>query len=242
MDIKMQYQNYHRDTDYQKFEPMFHNIFMKRFNLINRYIKKGKVLDIGCSIGIFLDIYKENGWETWGVEPSKSAQSAKRKGHRIIKDYFENLPAGRQGQLPKNYFDLVILNHTLEHMDNPTEVLLKVSNILKKKGIVFIDVPNAGGIGAQILGKHWPFLAPEEHKWQFTKDSLEKILVKAGFKVIHFESRSGLFEYAHPVLELWQALTSFKKRFFTDILTMPYSLFATLFNMGDSMSLIGKKD
>ena len=71
---------------------------------------------------------------------------------------------------------------------------------------------------------------------------LTSLLEKSGFKVIHWESRSGLFEYANPFLELWQALTGLKKRFFTDILTFPYALIATFFNAGDSISVIGKKD
>ena len=49
----------------------------------------------------------------------------------------------------------------------------------------------------------------------------------SGFKVVHQESRSGLFEYGEPVAELWDALTSLKKRFFTDLVTYPFSLFAT---------------
>jgi SAM-dependent methyltransferase len=232
----MEYQNYHRDTDYQKFYPMFHNIFMKRFNLVNRYVKKGRVLDIGCSIGIFLDIFQGAGWETWGVEPSKSANRAMQRGHKIFRKYFE------KANLPRNYFDLIVLNHTLEHLDDPVEILSKVNCLLKKKGIVFVDVPNAGGIGARILGKRWPFLAPNEHKHQFTRQSLEKVFRKANFKILHFESRSGIFECANPVLELWQSLIGLKKRFFTHLITLPYTIITTLLNSGDSMSLIGQKN
>lgn len=231
----MEYKNYHRDSDYQKFEPMFRNIFMKRFNLINKYVKKGRVLDIGCSIGTMLQIFEENGWQVWGVEPSKSAQSATAKGYRVIRNYFE------KADLPRHYFDLIILNHTLEHMDNPTGVLQKVNILLKKKGIVFVDVPNAGGLSARVLGKYWPFLSPEEHKHQFTRKNLEKVFKETGFKILHFESRSGIFEHASPLLELWQALISLKKRFFTDLVMLPYSLIITLLNSGDSMSLIGQK-
>ena len=58
------YKNYHRDDDYNKMESTFKNIFKKRFKLISKFIKNPKrVLDIGCSNGVFLDLYHNS--ETW---------------------------------------------------------------------------------------------------------------------------------------------------------------------------------
>ncbi len=227
MDIN--YQTYHRDYDYQKYEEMFRNIFMKRFNLVSKYVKKGKVLDIGCSNGVFLDLFKESGWETWGVEPSENSETARKKGHKVMKGFFEKV------NLPKNYFDLVIMNHTLEHMDSPVSVLKKVSGILKKDGILLVDVPNFGSLLSKLMGNKWPYLLPDEHKWQFTKASLTEIFKEGGYRVLYWESRSGIFEFSNPFLELG------RKRFILEILSSPYSLLATLLNMGDSMSMVGRK-
>lgn len=220
--------NYHRDKTYIENESLFRNIFKTRFYLTQKFVSNPKtVLDIGCSNGVFLDLYKES--ETWGVEPSLNAKIAAAKDHKILKTTFE------KAELPKNYFDLVIMNHTLEHMDNPLGVLKKAFSLLKKEGVLFIDVPNAGGLGAKILGKYWPYRLPDEHKHQFTKESLSRLFRKSGFKILTFKSRSGIFEYANPFLELK------RPRFLFDVLTSPYALIATLLNAGDSMSLIGKK-
>ena len=234
---EIDYKKYHRDRDYLENEKLFRNIFKKRFNEAVKHVKKeGSVLEIGASNGVMLDIFKAAGWKTWGVEPSENAKAAAGKGHRILKDYFE------QVELPENYFDIVIANHTLEHMDDPLFVLRKVKRILKPGGIVYIDVPNAGGAAARLLGKNWPYLLPLEHRHQFTRQSLEKIFKEAGFRVIHFESRSGLFEFADPAAELVISLTGLKKRFFVNLLTFPYALIVSLFNAGDSMSMVGRKD
>lgn len=232
---KVSYTKYHRDEDYRKFEGQFRNIFQTRFNIANRFVKSGRVLDIGASTGTMLDIFAENGWETWGVDPSGSSEIASKKGHKIIRGYFEKV------RISESFFDLVIMNHTLEHMEDPLIVVKRVNKILKKRGILLIDVPNLGGLGSKVLGKYWPYLLPEEHRHQFTKEILGKLLKEAGFKIIHTESRSGIFEYADPVLELWDSLVSLKKRFFFDLLTLPYALCATLLNMGDSMSFIARK-
>ncbi|MEK7169183.1 MAG: class I SAM-dependent methyltransferase [Patescibacteria group bacterium] len=233
MDID--YTNYHRDKEYRENEKLFKNIFKKRYNIISKFIKKPRtVLDIGCSNGVFLDLY--NNSETWGVEPSTIANSLRSTAHRIINTYFE------KAKLPDNYFDLVIMNHTLEHVKDAEIVLAKVYRLLKKDGILFIDVPNAGGLGSKLLGDKWPYRLPDEHTYQFTKESLFGLIEDSGFKILHWESRSGLFELASPLLDLWLSLITLKKRFITNLLTIPYSLITTSLNMGDSMSIIGKKE
>ncbi len=232
------YKKYHRDTDYIKNEDLFRNIFLKRFDLIRPHFAKTsrcKVLDIGCSNGVFLDIYKEHGWQTFGVEPSASGLVAEKKGHKITKAYFE------KSHFSENYFDLVIMNHTLEHVKDADLVLKKIYQILKKDGILYIDVPNAGGFGAKIMGDKWPLKLPNEHNYQFTKNSISAKIQNANFKVLHWESRSGLFEFASPMLELWQSLHGLKKRLISDLIELPYSILATILNMGDSMSIIARK-
>lgn len=232
----MNYKKYHRDKTYSENEVLFKNIFTKRF-FIAQKIKNnpGKVLDIGTSTGVMLDVFKEHGWETWGVEPSLSAKEALGRGHNIKKSFFE------KADLPKNYFDLVIMNHTLEHLDNPVAILKKIHSLLKRGGICYIDVPNAGGIASRVMKDRWPYRLPEEHKQQFTRQSLAKVFKEAGFKVIYFQSRSGLFEFGYPLKELFISLFTFKKRFFTNLVTFPYALVVTLMNSGDSMSMVGKK-
>lgn len=229
MDID--YENYYRNKDYGRRESTFRNIFQKRFNLIWPRVGalRGQVLDIGCSTGTFLGLFMERQWEVWGVEPSHAAKVARKKGIRVIKNTFE------KARLPRNYFDLVILNHTLEHMIDPLKVLKKAGRLLKKGGVVFVDVPNVASLSSRILGEKWPYLLPEEHKWQFTRKSLQEVFEKAGFKVAYLGTRSGIFEYANPWLELG------RKRFVLDLITIPYSFLATALDMGDSMSFIAKK-
>lgn len=225
----MKNNNYHRDDEYLMHEDLFENIFKKRFDLISEFIKRGKMLEIGSSTGVMLKLFKERGWEVQGIEPSGSYREAKKKGLNVINAKFED------AKLPERYFDLIILNHTLEHMDNPQLVIRKISTILKEGGIIFIDVPNFGSLSSKILGRRWPYLLPLEHKSQFTKESLTKLLEDGGFAILDWESRSGIFEYANPIKELR------RKRFLLDLFAFPYSLSATLLGMGDSMSFVAEK-
>jgi len=230
------YKKYHGDEVYKTFEKLFRNIYQKRVNMILKYKKgPGKVLEIGASMGTMLDIFKKIGWEVWGVEPSGSAEVARKKRIKILKNTFE------KAKPPKEYFDVVILNHTLEHMKNPVSVLKKVEKVLKTGGIVFVDVPNFGGISARIMGKKWPYILPDEHVFHFTLETLQKVLEKAGFNVVVWRTQSGIFECADPLREIFLSLTTLKKRFFTNVLGFPGAFLATAINRGASLSIIGEK-
>ncbi len=232
---QVSYNKYHRDTDYQKFENLFRNIFQKRVTIIHKLKSSGKVLDIGTSTGTMLTLFDKTKWQRFGIEPSGSAAIAKSRGLKIYNKTFEG------AKLPRNFFDVVILNHVLEHVVDPIQVLSKVKNILETDGIVLVDVPNFGGLSSQLTKARWPFLVPDEHTFHFTKESLQKVFEKAGLEVIHFESRSGVFEFANPIKELWESLITLKKRFFRNLLFLPFNLLATLLNEGDSMSMVGRK-
>ncbi len=117
----MKKENYHRDEDYKKYEGLFENMFLKRLNLISRFVKKGRMLEIGSSTGVMLKLFTKRGWDALGVEPSGSSREAKKKGLRVLNVKFED------SKLPNDYFDLVVLNHTLEHMDNSRQVLKKIN-------------------------------------------------------------------------------------------------------------------
>src|SRR3989344_622468 len=84
---KQNYENYHRDFEYTQNQAIFRNIFLKRYKIISKLVRKrGNVLEVGCSTGVFLEIFKQNGWNVLGIEPSESGSVAKAKGIKIIKN------------------------------------------------------------------------------------------------------------------------------------------------------------
>ncbi len=229
------YRKYHRDKEYQDYEAHFRNIFLKRIQIIEKFfVEPGKVLEIGCSVGILLSILKEKGWEVWGVEPSKSAKLARKKGIKVINKIFE------RADLPKGYFDLIILNHTLEHLKSPPDILKKARTLLKKGGKILVDVPNFGSLSSRILGKKWPYLAPTDHLYHFEPRTLRKLITKAGFKVIFESSHSGIFDWGNPVQGLYNELLIRPRSFIKDFITAPGALIVTLMGRGISLSMVGK--
>jgi SAM-dependent methyltransferase len=91
-------------------------------------IQRKKVIEIGCGKGFFLQLLKREGINITGFDPAYEGTDTS-----IIKDYFSS-----------NYrtkADMILLRHTLEHINNPLEFLHKISSSNNNKGIIYIEVP-----------------------------------------------------------------------------------------------------
>ncbi len=147
---------------------------------LEKYSKKGKVLDIGVGSGLFLKLAKKNSWDVFGSDVSEYAID------RLKKDYPKKLKVGKlnKATYPKDFFDAVNLRHTIEHLDNPEETLKIIFSILKPGGVIAIATPNSYGLHALVLGKDWPHWSLPYHLHFFSKTSLKELVEKCGFKVL----------------------------------------------------------
>lgn len=233
---KEQYHDYHRDATYIKAADQFRNIFRKRLDIISKLGAKGKVLEVGSSTGLFLSLLRERGWEVLGVEPSATSSStARKKDLPILNTTFE------LANLKANSFDVVIFNHVLEHMEDPKNALKKARTLLKKDGIIFIDVPNFASLSARMRKTGWRYLLPKEHRWHFTPTSLFLLLEQSGFAPVYWESFSGIWQYGSPYLELWQSFKELKKRFIWNVVSALPTWFLTKLKAGTGLTVVAQK-
>lgn len=227
---------YHRDWVYKEREAQFRNIFQKRVGIIEKFAERGRALEVGSSTGVLLSLLKERGWNVAGVEPSKEAASvAKKRGIPTIVLPFERV------RVTGEKYDVVIFNHTLEHMINPLTILKKAGSILKTGGTLFIDVPNFASLAARVAGASWKYILPNEHRWHFTPSALFNLLNKSGFSPVWWEAHSGVWGYANPAREVWESLSGGKMRFFTNMLTLLPAWIITKLGVGTGLTIIAKK-
>lgn len=172
----------------------------KRERYANEYVKllakhlagRGRVLDIGCNSGELLALFKHDGWEIAGVEMSAApARYAKNKlGCPIWVGSVEQV-------LPiKERFDLVTLTHVLEHIAHPTELLLRLRDILPPTGALLLEVPNADDWLLSIWRGCYRPLCPGDHVSFFDRKSLTMTLERAGFTVLEITMST----HAHDIL------------------------------------------
>jgi 2-polyprenyl-3-methyl-5-hydroxy-6-metoxy-1,4-benzoquinol methylase len=140
--------------------------------------KNSAILDIGCSGGnMMLHLIKKGFQKVSGIEMNDYAvESCVKKDLNVIKMDVDNL------ELPGSY-DIIYLNHVLEHIVDPCKFIRKAKSYLKKDSFIIIGVPNIGGSGT--AKKDWIGYQFEQHFWYFTPLSLKKIFTESGFNPVN---------------------------------------------------------
>ncbi|MBT5400347.1 class I SAM-dependent methyltransferase [bacterium] len=138
---------------------------------IHKFTKKGKVLDVGCSDGNFLDFFDEKLWDRHGIDLTSDALTiAKEKGVVTHQGKIWETDVG-------DGYDLVMMRGVIEHFRDPIVALKKCSEILKPGGILFITATPSGNSFAFNVYRHkWRLFTPYEHIHFFTVDLLSKVL------------------------------------------------------------------
>lgn len=154
------------------------NTFNMRLDEIEKFVRPGRILDVGCATGFAMEVAKERGWEPYGVELSEYSSSIARKkfGSAVVTgDLFD---AGYED----NYFDAVLLSDLLEHVQNPIDTLIEVRRTLSAGGIVSIITPNIDSFSSKIMGRSWMHFKLE-HLYYFSPTTIAHIIKKADLKL-----------------------------------------------------------
>jgi len=154
--------------------------FREVLRLVESYAKRrGRLLDIGCGEGTLLDIARERNWEVTGVEPNKHFVAWAKKNYNLSilqGDAFNK-------KLKKGYYDAITLLDVIEHVHNPQEYLNRCYELLAPGGIIFISTPDFGSLPSKVMRRKW-FYILSIHVFYFTRQTLSRILHKAGFSKI----------------------------------------------------------
>ena len=181
--------------DWQKNKGKDYFLVQENLKLVKKFLEpKSLILDVGCDIGLTVKTLENNNYYAEGIEVSKvgSGIALNKTGIKVHNTKLENFQSDVK-------FDGLLLLDVLEHLDNPIEVLRNCADKLSQQGYIFIHTPHHSGLGSRYkkllhrIGirnnyKHFGF---PQHLYGFDKISLSKMLGKAGFEAIHFESWSN---------------------------------------------------
>lgn len=171
---------------YLKQKKEFTAHFQRVISIIKKFKASGSLLDIGCGIGLLMEVTKKNGFEVFGIEKSeKAAEYARRNGLNVSTGEIES------SQYVFNTFDVIVLNHVLEHMSEPVGILNKIRGLMKEEAILVIGVPNFNSFKSKLKKEKWISLIPEYHIWQFSRETLRHLLELTGFSEIYFEAKDN---------------------------------------------------
>lgn len=156
-----------------------------------------KVLEIGCGTGNFSSTLAHQS-ESWGVEQNiASAQSAKTRLDKVLTGYYDDVCH----DIPDEYFDLLICNDVIEHINQYDAFLNDIKNKLSDDGVLVLSIPNVRflpNLLELLFLKDWRYrdagILDKTHLRFFTKKSLIRTLNQTGWTI---EKIDGINRYGN---------------------------------------------
>ena len=146
----------------------------------SRFPTCGSALEIGCGDGWMLATLRDQGWRVLGSERSAEAArfAADVNGIPIVLGGLDEITDSEQ-------FDLIILFHVLEHVEQPLDMLRRCSALLRPDGLIVVSVPSLASWQARVTGRSWFHLDVPRHRHHFSPGTLDAAMQKSGLRVVH---------------------------------------------------------
>lgn len=141
----------------------------------------GRLLDVGCGQGRFLDYMRRRDWVVEGVETDPEAAEIARSQYGV------SIWVGdlQSANYPDGCFDAVTMNHVIEHVHNPVGLLRECHRVLKAGGVLVAVTPNVESWGHRRFMRHWLGLDPPRHLQIFSLETLKDCARHARYGTIN---------------------------------------------------------
>lgn len=170
------------------------------------WVKPGKVLDVGCGSGAFLDGMADNGWAAFGIEPSPAAAAAARaKGHTVA---CQSATEPVDDALARHSFDVIVMSHALEHVHSPTQALGRLHPLLTPDtGRLIVEVPNVESLLTYWYGELGLAFDTPRHLYLFGPDTLRRTLETCGYTLVSMRHVARPVQFARCLRLLAETAT-----------------------------------
>ena len=158
--------------------------------IVRRYVRAGRLLDVGCAAGLFLSHALQGGLNVTGLEPNEKLYEQARR--RLAGKGEVRCTTLEMASLGEGSFDAITLWDVLEHVPEPRCFLQTCCRLLRPSGYLFINVPDLDSWEARVLGRRWPLLIPE-HLNYFNRQSLRLCGKRAALTFVRFGRRLAWF-------------------------------------------------
>jgi 2-polyprenyl-3-methyl-5-hydroxy-6-metoxy-1,4-benzoquinol methylase len=207
--------------------------------IVRRHSLPGRILDVGCSVGFFLERARAEGWTTSGVEISNdTAELARRRGLDVFTGTLE------QAGFRAGSFDVVTMWDVLEHLEDPVATVAIAADVLKGDGLLALSTPNIAGLFPRLSYRaarwtvRWPHPEPPSHLFEFSKATIRRLLKQSGLAPIDVLDRRIPLSYTFGDRSL---LLREPKRLAYAAVFAPIAFVAPLVRGGDDIVVIARK-
>lgn len=149
--------------------------------------KSTSILDVGCGSGHYLYKLKSYGFDNLlGVDPYLAEDITYKNGLTIKKGELADIEGS---------FDIIMLHHSLEHMEDQKGTLARIFEMLKPNGMCLIRIPTVSSLPWETYRENWVHMDPPRHFFLHSHESISAVAMEAGFTVESITSDATPFSF-----------------------------------------------
>jgi SAM-dependent methyltransferase len=162
-------------ADYRGSESVLRREFARTVEFIRRFRGGGRLLEIGCAYGFFLQ-EAQRCYEVAGIEIADAAVTfCRTRGLSVTHGVADEATLAQFGML-----DVIVLLDVIEHLANPQATLRLCRKQLNPGGLIVITTGDFASFYARLAGPHWRLMTPPQHLWFFTPESIQRVSHSVG--------------------------------------------------------------
>jgi SAM-dependent methyltransferase len=220
----------------------------KRCQVLLRFQRRGRVLDVGCGMGQFMAAMQQRGWESVGIDQSDRAVTYVKEtlGLEAYLGQLEDLA------MPEAEFDAVTMWDSLEHLHYPKAALREIWRLLRPGGYLLIRVPSLDSLDRRIFKTNWAGFDAPRHLVCFARHTLMRIVSDCGFSPERIWCMSGGFA---SFAISWRFFLNFSQESslsgdwrlnlvdnpFVQLFSFPYFFLIDRLKLGPEITLLARK-
>jgi SAM-dependent methyltransferase len=169
-------------ADYLGAEPVLRREFAHTVEFIRAFRDGGRLLELGCAYGFFLQEAKRH-FAVTGIElAADAAAHARRHGLDVVTGIADEATLAPLGPM-----DVIVLLDVIEHLPDPRGTLALCAQHLEPGGVIVLTTGDFGSLFARLTGAGWRLMTPPQHLWFFTETSMRRLAAGLGLTVASFD-------------------------------------------------------
>ncbi len=175
---------------FQRLKPASFDSMYMAYTYIYEQLKKRKrvsIHDAGCGNGFFLKYFHDLGFSGLSGSDPFLQKDLSYGSYQVSKKSLDQV---------EGVFDIIILNHVIEHVIDPLAYLKTVYDKLTDNGECLVSTPMSTSLGSEEYQSNWVGLEPPRHLHIFDADHFQQVAKNLGFDCyqVHYDAISWHFQ------------------------------------------------
>jgi SAM-dependent methyltransferase len=167
-------------SEYEDQEEEYLATFREDVRRIGQFMPGGRILEVGCGYGYFLQCALDAGYDAYGIDLSPAAVKWANNRHpgRVFCGLLEEVP-----EIQDQQYDVIFGSHLIEHLTTPGDFLTSAARLLKPGGLMVLVTPNIKSLLSRVSGSRWVSFKIPEHVSYYDPGTITTLLGRSGYTV-----------------------------------------------------------